>query len=232
MTTPQWFVLIGTLLLVRGLTATLLQRLPVTAAIIYLAVGLLVGPSGLNLFHFNPLKESALLESLTEVAVLISLFSAGVKMPGTFTFTRWRSPLLLATVSMTLTVAMVAAFAYYVLGLPLGAGVLLGAILAPTDPVLATDVQIRHPGDRDQLRFTLTCEAGMNDGTAFPFVMLGLGLLGLHELGDSGSRWLVVEVLWATVGAIAIGVSAGIALARVGWVLRREPHKHALSMNV
>ncbi|MBK7052512.1 MAG: sodium:proton antiporter [Rhodoferax sp.] len=228
MTTPQWFVLIGTLLLVRGLTATLLQRLPVTAAIIYLAVGLLVGPSGLNLFHFNPLKESALLESLTEVAVLISLFSAGVKMPGTFTFTRWRSPLLLATVSMTLTVAMVAAFAYYVLGLPLGAGVLLGAILAPTDPVLATDVQIRHPGDRDQLRFTLTCEAGMNDGTAFPFVMLGLGLLGLHELGDSGSRWLVVEVLWATVGAIAIGVSAGIALARVGWVLRREPHKHAL----
>lgn len=228
MTGAQWFLLIGTLLLVRGLTATLLQRSPVTAAITYLAVGLLVGPSALNFFHFNPLKESALLEALTEVAVLISLFSAGVKMPAPFSWVRWQAPLRLASVSMLLTVAMVTAFCYYVLGLPLGAGVLLGAIVAPTDPVLATDVQIRHPGDRDQLRFTLTCEAGMNDGTAFPFVMLGLGLLGLHGLGDMGTRWVLVEVLWATLGAVAIGVAAGAALARLGWKLRRVPHQHAL----
>jgi NhaP-type Na+/H+ or K+/H+ antiporter len=191
-------LLIGGLLLVMGLTPTVLKRAPITTAIIYLAVGLLVGPSALNLFHFNPLKESALLEALTEVAVLISLFSAGVKMPAPFKLSRWRSPILLATISMTITVAMVTAFAVYVLGLPLGAGILLGAILAPTDPVLATDVQIRHPGDRDQLRFTLTCEAGMNDGSAFPFVMLGLGLLGLHDLGDLGLRWVLVDLLWAT----------------------------------
>jgi NhaP-type Na+/H+ or K+/H+ antiporter len=228
MTNAQWFLLVGGLLLVMGLTSTVLKRSPVTAAIIYLAVGLLVGPSVLNVFHFNPLKESALLEVLTEIAVLISLFSAGIKMPAPFSFGRWRTPILLATVSMTVTVGMVAAFAYYVLGLPLGAGVLLGAIVAPTDPVLATDVQIRHPGDRDQLRFTLTCEAGMNDGSAFPFVMLGLGLLGLHDLGDMGLRWVVVDVLWATVGGIAIGVAAGVALARVGWKLRRAPHQHEL----
>lgn len=228
MTNAQWFVLIGGLLLLRGLSAGLLQRLPVTPAIIYLGVGMLVGPSGLNLFHFNPLKESALLEILTEVVVLISLFSAGVKMPGTFTFARWRAPILLATVSMGVTVALVAAFAVLVLDLPLGAGVLLGAILAPTDPVLATDVQIRHPGDRDQLRFTLTCEAGMNDGSAFPFVMLGLGLLGLHDLGENGVRWVMVDVLWATAGAIAIGVLCGTALARIGWKLRRGENKHAL----
>ena len=228
MTSPQWFLLIGGLLLLRGLTATLLQRLPVTPAIIYLAVGMLVGPSALNLFHFNPLKESALLETLTEVVVLISLFSAGVKMPGSFSFARWRAPILLATVSMAVSVALVAAFAVMVLGLPLGAGVLLGALLAPTDPVLATDVQIRHPGDRDQLRFTLTCEAGMNDGSAFPFVMLGLGLLNLHDLGDAGVHWLVVDVLWATAGAVAIGVVAGVALARVCWMLRRSPQNHAL----
>lgn len=228
MNNAQWFMLVGGLLLAMGLTYSVLKRSPVTSAIIYLAVGILVGPTVLNLFHFNPLKESALLEVLTEVAVLISLFSAGVKMPVPFNLTRWRAPILLATVSMTLTVAMVAAFAYYVLGLPLGAGVLLGAILAPTDPVLATDVQIRHPGDRDLLRFTLTSEAGMNDGSAFPFVMLGLGLLGLHELGEFGLNWIVVDVLWATVGGIAIGVAAGTALAYVGWKLRREPLKHAL----
>ena len=228
MITAYWFLLVGALLLVMGLTSTVLKRAPVTAAMIYLAVGLLVGPSALNLFHFNPLKESALLETLTEIAVLLSLFSAGVKMPVPFTLLRWRTPILLATVSVAVTVAMVAAYAFYVLGLPLGAAVLLGAIVAPTDPVLATDVQIRHPGDRDQQRFTLTCEGGINDGSAFPFVMLGLGLLGLHDLGDWGLRWVLVDVLWATMGGIAIGVAAGAALALIGWKLRHPPYAHEL----
>ena len=223
-----WFMLVGGLLLVMGLTSSILKRSPVTVAIIYLAVGLLVGPTVLNLFHFNPLKESALLEVLTEVAVLISLFSAGVKMPVPFSFARWRAPILLATVSMAITVALITAFAHYVLGMPLGVGVLLGAIVAPTDPVLATDVQVRHPGDRDHLRFTLTCEAGMNDGSAFPFVMLGLGLLGLHELGDFGLNWILLDGVWATLGGIALGLVAGVALARLGWTLRRAPYQHEL----
>ena len=228
MTNDQWFLLIGGLLLAMGLTSSVLKRAPVTSAIIYLAVGLLFGPTVLNLFHFNPLKESALLEVLTEVAVLISLFSAGVKMPVPFSFQRWRAPILLATLSMALTVALVAAFAHGVLGLPLGAAILLGAIVAPTDPVLATDVQSRHPGDRDQLRFKLTCEAGLNDGSAFPFVVLGMGLLGLHELGDSGLRWVLKDVLWATLAGIAIGVAAGAGLARLIGALRRAPHPHDL----
>lgn len=228
MTIAQWFTFVGGLLLFMGMMFTVIKRLPVTSAIIYLAVGLIMGPTVLDLFHFNPLKESALLEVLTEIAVLISLFSAGVKMPVPFGFARWRAPVLLATVSMAASVGMITAFAYFLLGLPLGAGVLLGAILAPTDPVLATDVQSRHPGDRDQLRFTLTSEAGMNDGTAFPFVMLGMGLLGLHEIGDFGLRWAVADVLWATLGGIAIGVAAGTALAYLGWKLRGERHRHEL----
>jgi sodium/hydrogen antiporter len=228
MTNAQWFLLVGGLMLAMGLSSTLLKRLPITTAIVYLAVGVVVGPSVLNVFHFNPLKESALLEALTEVAVLISLFSAGVKMPVPFSLPRWRAPILLATVSMALTVGMVAAFAHFLLGLPWGAGVLLGAIVAPTDPVLATDVQIRHPGDRDQLRFTLTSEAGMNDGSAFPFVMLGLGLLGLHSLGDMGLRWVLVDVLWASAGGVLIGVLAGVALAHGGRKLRSGTVKHEL----
>lgn len=228
MTNAQWFLLVGGLLLVRALTAPMLQRLPVTPAIVYLAVGLLVGPTVLSLFHFNPLQESALLEVLTEVVVLISLFSAGVKMPVPVSLARWRTPILLATVSMAVSVVLVAAFAYFLLGLPLGAGVLLGAILAPTDPVLATDVQTRHPRDRDQLRFTLTCEAGMNDGSAFPFVMLGMGLLGLHQLGEVGLRWALVDVLWATAAAIAIGGLSGAALAYLARKLRGHPPRHKL----
>ena len=222
MNNAQWILLIGVLLLTMGLGQTLMKRAPVTPAIIYLGVGLLVGPTVLNLFHFNPLKQSALLEVLTEAAVLISLFSAGVKMPVPFQWPHWRAPVLLATLSMSLSVAMVAGFAYFLLDLPLGAGILLGAIVAPTDPVLATDVQVRHPGDRDQLRMNLTCEAGMNDGSAFPFVVLGLGMLGLHDLGDSGLRWLFIDVLWATGAAIALGVLGGIVLARLSTALRRD----------
>ncbi len=228
MTSAQWFALVGGLLLVMGFTKTIIQRSPVTSSMIYLAVGLLVGPTVLNLFHFNPLKQSALLEILTEVVVLISLFSAGVKMPTPFKFNRWQNPILLASVSMAITVLLVAAFAHYYLGLPIGACILLGAILAPTDPVLATDVQTRHHGDNDSLRFTLTSEAGMNDGSAFPFVMLGLALLGLHQVGDHGVDWLLIDVLWATVAGIAIGVASGIALAHISWKLRRPPYAHTL----
>jgi len=228
MSSALWFLLVGSLLLARGLSASMLKDLPITPAIVYLAVGLLIGPTLLNAFHFNPLRQSALLEVLTEIAVLISLFSAGIKMPVPFSLARWRTPILLATVSMAVSVALVAAFAFFLLDLPLGAGVLLGAILAPTDPVLATDVQVRHAGDHDQLRFTLTCEAGMNDGSAFPFVVLGLGLLGLHELGESGLRWAVVNVMWATAAGVGIGVVSGAALGRLVWKLRSEPNVHTL----
>ncbi|MEO6421433.1 MAG: cation:proton antiporter [Candidatus Nitrotoga sp.] len=224
----QWFLLIGGILLARGLTNTILSRSPFTSSILYLMVGIASGPLFLNLFHFDPLKQSAQLELLTEIAVLISLFSAGVKMPVPVKLSRWSPPLLLAWGSMSLTVGMVTAFAYFILGLPLGAAVLLGAILAPTDPVLATDVQSRHPGDNDQLRFTLTSEAGMNDGSAFPFVMLGMGLLGLHELGDFGIHWILFDVLWATIAAIIIGVIGGYSLAHLGWILRGQDPKHEI----
>lgn len=219
-------MLIGCLMLARGLAATTISHLPFTSAIVYLCVGLVLGPAALAIFRFDPIAQSQLLETMTEIAVLVSLFSAGVKMPVPISYERWGPSLRLAWVSMAMTVGLVAAFGCFVLGMPLGAGVLLGAILAPTDPVLTTDVQVRHAGDRDQLRFALTCEAGMNDGSAFPFVMLGLGLLGIHELGEFGWRWVLLDVVWATLGAVAIGIAAGAALGRLGWMLRNQDPKH------
>ncbi|MDZ4731018.1 MAG: cation:proton antiporter [Xanthomonadales bacterium] len=222
MISALWFLLVGSLLLTTGLFSSAIKRLPVTSAIIYLLVGLIFGPTVFNAYHFNPLKESALLEVLTEIAVLISLFAAGVKMPMPFRLQRWKTPIVLATLSMTLTVAFVAAFCVYVLRMPLGAAILLGAIVAPTDPVLATDIQIQNHEDHNRLRFNLTAEAGMNDGSAFPFVMLGLGLLGLHELGDMGMRWLLVDVLWATLAGVLIGLAMGRLVARLVWKLRQK----------
>ena len=227
MDNAHWFVLTGGLLLFIGVSSSVLRRLPVTTAILYLAIGILVGPTGLNLFHFNPLKQSEFLEALTEVAVLISLFSAGVKMPVPVRIWRWRAPVLLASASMIVSVALMTAFAWFVLGLPIGAAILLAALLAPTDPVLATDVQSRHPGDSDKLRFTLTCEAGMNDGSAFPFVVLGMGLLGLHKIGFMGWRWLFVDVVWATTAGVVIGWLAGYGLGRVISMVHHK-YRHGL----
>lgn len=226
MEATYWFLLLGLLMLARGLTASLIGALPLTAAIVYLLVGILLGPSGFDIFHFDPVEQAAVLEVATEVAVLISLFSAGVKMPVPVRLPRWRPALMLAWGGMLASVLLVTAFSVLVLGLPVGAGILLGAVLAPTDPVLATDVQSRHPGDNDELRFTLTSEAGMNDGTAFPFVVLGLGLLGQHEIGPYGLQWLLLDVLWATLAAICIGVLFGALMARAGWALRGTQTAH------
>lgn len=228
MSTNQWFLLVGLLMLARGLAATTISRSPFTSAIVYLGVGLLLGPSFFNLFNFDPLEQSALLEMLAQIALLISLFSAGIKMPVPFKLARWSAPLRLAWVSMTLTVALVALFAYYVLHMPAGAAVLLGGILAPTDPVLATDVQVRHAGDKDELRFTLTCEAGMNDGSAFPFVLLGLAMLGIGTPEANYLHWFLVDVVWGAAGAVAVGVLAGAGLARMGWRLRIVKPQHEI----
>jgi NhaP-type Na+/H+ or K+/H+ antiporter len=116
-------------MLARGLWGTPIAHLPFTSAMIYLAVGLVLGPLGLRIFAVDPFDAAPLLEVLTEVAVLISLFSAGIKMPVPVTVRRWLPPIRLAWFAMAISVLLIALFAHYVLGLPLGAGVLLGRSL-------------------------------------------------------------------------------------------------------
>ena len=222
-----WFVIAGTLFVVMALAGTLVKRLPLTTSFLYLAAGVALGPSWLGLINLSPVRDAELLERITEIAVLISLFTAGLKLRSPLRDTIWHPAFRLAFVSMTLTVAMVALVGYFVLGLPPGAAILLGAVLAPTDPVLASDVQVEHAEDRDRLRFSLTGEAGLNDGTAFPFVMLGLGLLGLHDIGEAGWRWLAVDVFWSTLGGLGIGALLGMLVGQMVIYLRRE-HKESL----
>ena len=225
-----WSVLVGVLLIFLALSGTVLSRLPLSTAMLYLGVGLAVSPAGLGLLAADPREHKVLLERLTETVVLVSLFTAGLKLSPGLGDRRWLLPLRLALTSMVLTVALIAAAGTLLLGLPLGAAVLLGAILAPTDPVLASDVQVHRPGDRDNLRFALTGEGGLNDGTAFPFVMLGLGLLGLHDLGAWGWRWLLVDGLWAVAAGLGTGALLGVAVGRLVLYLRRE-HKEAVGLD-
>ena len=230
MTFTYWFIVAGGLLTLIALADSVLKRLPLSVALLYLAVGLFIGPLGVGLLVVNPLVESLVVERLAEVAVVLSLFSAGLKMRMPLTDRLWRLPLRLAFVSMAATVGLVTLVGVFGLGLPLGGAVLLGAILAPTDPVLASDVEVEEPDDNDRLRFSLTGEAGFNDGTAFPFVMLGLGLLGLHELGEGGLRWVLVDVLWAVPGGLAIGALLGMLTGRLVIYFRRE-HREAVGLD-
>ncbi|CAA9383778.1 MAG: sodium/hydrogen exchanger [uncultured Ramlibacter sp.] len=225
-----WSVLIGLVLIVMALSATVLARLPLSTAMLYLGVGMAVSPLGMAWLHITPLSHTQLFEHLTETVVLLSLFTAGLKLSRGLKDRRWRLPLRLATTSMLVTVACIAAAGTLLLGLPLGAAILLGAVIAPTDPVLASDVQLHEPGDRDQLRFALTGEGGLNDGTAFPFVMLGLGLLGLHEIGEFGWRWFAVDLVWAVAAGLGVGAGLGIAVGRLVLFLRRE-HREAVGLD-
>jgi NhaP-type Na+/H+ or K+/H+ antiporter len=96
--------------------------------------------------------------------------------------------------------------------------------------VLASDVQVEHAWDGDRLRFSLTGEAGLNDGAAFPFVMLGLGLLGLHELGEFGWRWLAIDVVWAVAAGLGLGWLLGMLVGRLVLYLRRT-HREAVGLD-
>jgi NhaP-type Na+/H+ or K+/H+ antiporter len=224
-----WALIIGALLTTAALSGTLLKRLPLSITMFYLVAGYALGPGGLDLISIHPIKHAVLLERLAEVAVLISLFAVGLKLGLPLSNKAWHMPLRLAVISMTLTIAMISLVGM-ALGLPVGAAILLGAILAPTDPVLASDIQVIEAGDRDRLRFCLSGEGALNDGAAFPFVMLGMGLLGLHELGAWGWRWFALDVLWSIAGGLLIGGALGASIGRLV-VYLRSCHKESIGLD-
>ncbi len=229
MSFPIWALVIGALLTTAALSGTLLKRLPLSITMFYMAAGYGLGPGGLDMIAIDPMQHTVLLERLAEVAVLISLFAVGLKLGLPLSNSAWRLPLRLAVGSMMLTIFMIAMIGM-ALGLSLGAAILLGAILAPTDPVLASDVQVVEANDRDRLRFSLSGEGALNDGAAFPFVMLGLGLLGLHDLGAWGWRWFAVDVLWSIAGGLLIGGALGAIIGRLVVYLRSH-HKESIGLD-
>src|SRR3990167_1488864 len=147
MSFEMWALVVGVLLVTMAISGSLLQRLPISTSMLYLAVGYAIGPAGWALLSPDPFTHSTILERATEVAVLISLFAVGLKLGLPLSDRAWQLPVRLALVSMTITVALITAIGVFGLGLPLGAAVLLGAILAPTDPVLASDVQVLEATD-------------------------------------------------------------------------------------
>lgn len=230
MSFASWSLFVGVLLITMVLVGTLLDRLPLSGAMIYLALGYAIGPGGFGVLTPDPYLYAGGLELVTEAALLISLFSVGLKLGVPLTDRRWVLPLRLAFPAMVLTVGMIAAVGYWGMGLSLGAAVLLGAILAPTDPVLASGVPSDPGANPDRVGFSLAGEGALNDGSAFPFVLLGLGLMGLHEIGAGGWRWWVVDLLWSTGGGLVIGAALGVMVGQLVVHLRTR-HQNAVGFD-
>ena len=220
MTPLGWVALAGALLLLMALSSAFLRRLPISTSAIYLAFGLAIGPFGFDLLRIDIRESYGWLEQLTEVAVVISLFVGGLKLRLPLRDAAWRAAFRLAGPVMLACIAAVTLFAHYVLGLDTALALLLGAILAPTDPVLAGAVSVNDAADHDRLRYGLSGEAGLNDGMAFPFVILAL-LWGRHGgPGDWLMPWALQELVWGVAAGLGIGYLIGHLVGRAAIVLR------------
>ena len=178
---------------------------------------------------FNPVNSPKIWEMTSEICVVIGLFGVGIRIDSLRVWKNWQATVRLLIIAMPLTIAALAFVGMAAAGMTLATGLLLGAILAPTDPVLASDVQVGKPleGGEHPVRFTLTTEAGLNDGLAFPFLYLAMAVIaaGGWSLGLIG-EWLAVDVAYR----ITVGLISGLVL---GWMLARLlfdfPRANALS---
>ncbi|CAN5475674.1 cation:proton antiporter [soil metagenome] len=204
---------IGAAILAAAVLPGLLTRVPISLPMVYVAVGALLFWLPLDLQGPRPGSDSPSAERLTELVVIVSLMGAGLKLSRPIGWRAWGSTWRLLGLTMPLTIAAIAVLGVVVLGLPVPAAVLLGAVLAPTDPVLASDVQIKGPADddaSDEVRFALTSEAGLNDGLAFPFTNLAIALAAG---GSWFTGWLVDDVVIKLSICVAVGLGAGRLIA-------------------
>ncbi|WP_420452263.1 cation:proton antiporter [Ilumatobacter sp.] len=226
-----WLTLGGVALIALATLPRLVHDRPLSVPILYVAAGYLVFRFGPGLSGPKPLGvgfDADVVEYVTELVVIISLVGAGLRIERRAGLTSWSSVWRLLAITMVISVLAVTALGVWFVGLGLGAAVLLAGVLAPTDPVLADDVQVDRPGEdvevdrpgerhpHDEIRFTLTAEAGLNDGLAFPVIFLAIGIVAV------GFEATLVEWLWRdVVVAIGIGTLAGWLL---GTLLVRLGH--------
>ncbi len=216
----QWTALISGVLLLMALASSYVRDLPITTSALYLAVGLVIGPVGFGLVSLDVIEAAPYIERIAEVAVIIALFIGGLKLRLSWRDPAWHAAYALAGPVMILTILGIAAFAHLVLGVSASASLLLGAVLAPTDPVLASAVAVNDADDRDRMRYGISGEAGLNDGMAFPFIVLALAWGVEGGAGTWLFEWAGLRLLWAVPAALVLGLVLGKAVGRIAIALR------------
>jgi NhaP-type Na+/H+ or K+/H+ antiporter len=208
--------ILGAVILLTAWLPMALRRLPLSLPICCVAIGVLLAWSPLTpLPRMNPLDNGAITEHLTEFVVIVALMGAGLKIDRPLGLHRWATTWRLLGIAMPISIAAISFLGWQFLGLNAASALLLGAAVAPTDPVLAADIQVGPPktGEEDDIRFALTSEAGLNDGLSFPFV---LAAVALASAGDSPfgwtAHWFLFDVLWKLASGIAMGWIVGRVL--------------------
>lgn len=222
-------LLLGLALLAGAILPRFLRRSPVSMPMLYLGGGILLPFVWTGIPRIDPIGQGQLIERLTEMAVIISLMGAGLKLDRRLGWHAWGSTWRLLGVTMPLSIAALALGGIWLAGLPLAAALLLGASVAPTDPVLASSVQVGPPGEagkEHEIRFALTSEAGLNDGLAFPFVNLAILLAALGLSPQGPLDWLAVDVLWKIAAGTGVGMLIGWVVA---WLVFRMSPPDAVS---
>jgi NhaP-type Na+/H+ or K+/H+ antiporter len=224
---PVLLVFLGFVLLAAARALTLEEQSPFSASVVYLALGLVAAGviHALGIRWINPFENAHLIEHLTEFALVVALFASGLTINRPLRWRQWRAVVGLLGLVLPLTVAAAALYGVGVMALSLGAAVALGAVLAPTDPVLAGTVGLGPPGDsreESDARFNLTAEAALNDGLVSPFVLLGVLILQRRGSGWLGD-WAAADLLYGTALAVGLGALGGYVFGSfIKWLQPRH----------
>lgn len=210
------FVLFGLALVLSVVLERVLSERYLSLPIIYVLAGFAVFSLPLDLPTINPVwdgLDAATLEYATEFIVIVSLMGAGIAIDRPVSWKNWRQIWPLLVIAMPITIAAVALLGWWALGMAPATAILMGAALAPTDPVLARSVQVGPPGEnqRHDVRFSLTVEAGLNDGLAFPFTHLAIAAIGMTALGTWTIEWFAIDFVWRILAGCVVGWAVGRA---------------------
>lgn len=222
------FAAAGVAVFAAAVLPRMLRKVPVSMPMVFLGAGLLAFTAIGTLPDPDPVKYGEFTTHLTEICVIVSLMGAGLALDRPLGWRRWSTTWRMLGVVMPLCIVGLALLGLWVLGLGLAAAVLVAAVLAPTDPVLASEVQVGEPADEeseadqeDEVRFGLTSEAGMNDGLAFPFVYLAIALsMAGASPAEWFPQWFAVDVLWRIGVGILAGFGTGKLLGRIFFTAR------------
>lgn len=218
-----WIIFFGTLLVATSASAGVIRRSPITSFAVYLAAGAIVGPGllGIATIAFDA-ESTEWLRPATEMGMVVSLFITGLKLRLPFNDPGWRMALRLAIPGMLLTVGGLCLAGHLAFGWPWPLALALAAMLAPTDPVLASLVSVDDARDDDALRVGLSGEAGLNDGTALPFLILALAWMTGQIESDDGfwTHWFTIAFAWDWLGGLLVGFVIGWGLGHIGTRLR------------